>query len=228
MSGPRLKLFTLFSRRFVIAVWALLTVLLIAANYRAYAQQPPTTPAPAASAPAPDAPKADPGGVNTGDRTNAANASSAAAFSADDLKKLSDAKDKPASNADLLKVLDTVGQGHIGINFVWTLVTGFLVMFMQVGFAMVETGFCRAKNAAHTMMMNILVYPVGMLGWWIAGFAIMFGTLAASKIGGPPSLGGLPTLNGHEFSVGGFGLCALPVPTCVHGHGRDDPDRCHG
>ena len=42
----------------------------------------------------------------------------------------------------------------VAINFVWTLVAGFLVMFMQAGFAMVETGFTRAKNAAHTMTMN--------------------------------------------------------------------------
>ena len=40
-----------------------------------------------------------------------------------------------------------VDQNRLGINFMWTLVTGFLVMFMQAGFALVETGFCRAKNA---------------------------------------------------------------------------------
>src|SRR5260221_7705101 len=42
------------------------------------------------------------------------------------------------------------GQNRIAINFVWTLVAGFLVMFMQAGFALVETGFTRAKSAAHT------------------------------------------------------------------------------
>src|SRR6266540_4636003 len=44
----------------------------------------------------------------------------------------------------------------VAINFVWTLVAGFLVMFMQAGFAMVETGFTRAKNAAHTITMNFM------------------------------------------------------------------------
>src|SRR5689334_14092559 len=39
-------------------------------------------------------------------------------------------------------------------NFVWVLLCGFLVMFMQAGFALVETGLCRGKNAAHTMSMN--------------------------------------------------------------------------
>ena len=48
----------------------------------------------------------------------------------------------------------------VAINFVWTLVAGFLVMFMQAGFAMVETGFTRAKNAAHTITMNFMVYGI--------------------------------------------------------------------
>ena len=48
-------------------------------------------------------------------------------------------------------------------------------MFMQAGFAIVETGLCRAKNANHTMMMNFMVYGVGMLGYWLIGFAIQDG-----------------------------------------------------
>ena len=72
-------------------------------------------------------------------------------------------------------VVNQVGQNKIAINFVWTLVTGFLVMFMQAGFAIVETGLCRAKNANHTMMMNFMVYGVGMLAYWLIGFAIQMG-----------------------------------------------------
>src|SRR6266702_7092713 len=63
----------------------------------------------------------------------------------------------------------------VAINFVWTLVAGFLVMFMQAGFALVETGFTRAKNAAHTMMMNMVIFALGVVGWFIAGYALMFG-----------------------------------------------------
>ena len=48
-------------------------------------------------------------------------------------------------------------------------------MFMQAGFAVVETGLCRAKNANHTMMMNFMVYGVGMLAYWLIGFAIQMG-----------------------------------------------------
>jgi Amt family ammonium transporter len=58
---------------------------------------------------------------------------------------------------------------------VWTLVTGFLVMFMQAGFMFVETGLCRAKNASHTAAMNFLIYPLGCLAFWVYGFAIGWG-----------------------------------------------------
>ncbi len=67
--------------------------------------------------------------------------------------------------------VNQVGQNKIAINFVWTLIAGFLVMFMQAGFAVVETGLCRAKNANHTMMMNFMVYGVGMLAYWLIGFS---------------------------------------------------------
>src|SRR5262245_21406006 len=79
----------------------------------------------------------------------------------------------PKKGLTLPDLVTMVGQNQIAINFVWTLVTGFLVMFMQAGFAIVETGLCRAKNANHTMMMNFMVYGVGMLAYWIIGFAIL-------------------------------------------------------
>ena len=68
----------------------------------------------------------------------------------------------------------------------WTLLTGFLVMFMQAGFALVETGFCRAKNAAHTMAMNFMIYPIGMMGYWICGFALQMGGVGAIAALGAP------------------------------------------
>ena len=67
------------------------------------------------------------------------------------------------------------GDAGVAINMVWTLVAGFLVMFMQAGFALVETGLCRAKNAAHVMSMNFLVYALGMTGFFICGYALMCG-----------------------------------------------------
>ena len=99
---------------------------------------------------------------------------------------------KDAANPSLVEVMETVGHNKIAINIVWTLITGFLVMFMQAGFAMVETGFTRAKNAAHTMSMNFMVYPIGMLGYWICGFAFQMG-----GVGAVAALGGTPPLTGE-------------------------------
>jgi Amt family ammonium transporter len=96
-------------------------------------------------------------------------------------------------------VVNTVGQNVIASNFIWTLVTGFLVMFMQAGFAIVETGLARAKNANHTMMMNFMVYGVGMLAYWLIGFAIQMGGVAPNT-----NLGGLAPLN-HEVTMSLFG-----------------------
>ena len=92
-----------------------------------------------------------------------------------------------------------VGQNKIAINFTWTLITGFLVMFMQAGFAMVEAGLCRVKNANHTYMMNFFVYACGLFAYWIIGFAIQMGGAA-----GNGNLGGLQPLSG-EFPVALFG-----------------------
>ncbi|MDQ3258507.1 MAG: ammonium transporter [Acidobacteriota bacterium] len=77
------------------------------------------------------------------------------------------------------EVANEVGKTKIAINYVWVLVAAFLVMFMQAGFALAETGFTRAKNAAHTMAMNLMCYPLGMIGFWICGFALMMGGYGA-------------------------------------------------
>ncbi|HWA71127.1 MAG TPA: ammonium transporter [Polyangiaceae bacterium] len=81
------------------------------------------------------------------------------------------------------------------LNIVWTLVAGFLVMFMQAGFALVETGLTRAKNVAHTMGMNFLVYSLGMLSFWAVGFGLQMG-----GVGALTTLGG-DTVLSHEYTV---------------------------
>jgi Amt family ammonium transporter len=98
------------------------------------------------------------------------------------------------------EVAATAGHNKISINIMWTLITGFLVMFMQAGFAMVETGFTQKKNVAHTMAMNFLVYALGVLGFWICGFAFMFG--GGLNIG---ALGGASGVTSHEVTVHLFG-----------------------
>ena len=61
------------------------------------------------------------------------------------------------------------------IDFVWVLISAFLVFMMQGGFAMVETGFTRAKNATNIMMKNLIDFCIGALAFWAVGFGIMFG-----------------------------------------------------
>ncbi|MBL8062856.1 MAG: hypothetical protein JNK32_07555, partial [Anaerolineales bacterium] len=70
---------------------------------------------------------------------------------------------------------DQVNDLTLGINIMWMIIGGFMVFFMQAGFALVETGFTRNKNVAHTMMMNIMVFCVGAVGYWLTGFAFQFG-----------------------------------------------------
>jgi len=61
------------------------------------------------------------------------------------------------------------------INIVWTCIAAFLVFFMQAGFAMVETGFTRAKNAVNIIMKNLMDFSVGSLAFFLVGFGLMFG-----------------------------------------------------
>jgi Amt family ammonium transporter len=78
------------------------------------------------------------------------------------------------SNAEAIQLVQT----HA--NYVWTLVAAVLVFFMQAGFAMVEAGFTRAKNAVNIMMKNLMDFAMGSLFFWAIGFGLMFG---ASKTG---------------------------------------------
>jgi ammonium transporter, Amt family len=111
--------------------------------------------------------------------------------------------DVPAADSKvgvtLPDVANQVGQNKIAVNFVWTLITGFLVMFMQAGFAMVESGLTRVKNANHTYMMNFFVYTCGLFSYWIIGFAIQMGAAAGNS-----NLGGLNSL-ASEHSLSLFG-----------------------
>ena len=110
-----------------------------------------------------------------------------------------DGKGDVPANLTIPDIYDRVAHNLVSINMVWTLITGFLVMFMQAGFMFVETGLCRAKNAAHTAAMNFMIYPLGCLAFWTYGFAIGWGNWWNGPV--PPgwyaSLGpGLSVLNG--------------------------------
>jgi ammonium transporter, Amt family len=63
----------------------------------------------------------------------------------------------------------------IGIDTVWVLITGFLVFFMQLGFAILETGMIRQTAAVNALLENFLEAGVGAIGWWVIGFGLAFG-----------------------------------------------------
>jgi ammonium transporter, Amt family len=139
-----------------------------------------------------------------------------------DAALVSTAKNEEAPTGPLDELLKSNESQTWAINTVWTLIMGFLVMFMQAGFAMVETGFTRAKNVAHTMSMNFMVYAIGMLGFWFSGFGIMFGgTGGAGSVSTVATLGPevgatLNSLMGVQIGssfwgfMGGTGFCLPP------------------
>lgn len=71
----------------------------------------------------------------------------------------------------------------MAINTVWTLIAAFLVFFMQAGFAMVESGLTRAKNASNIIMKNLMDFSIGSLVFFAVGFALMFGEDKGGFIG---------------------------------------------
>jgi Amt family ammonium transporter len=88
-----------------------------------------------------------------------------------------DAPPTPESN----KIAIDLVQTHA--DYVWTLVAAALVFFMQGGFALVETGFTRAKNAINIMMKNLMDFSVGTVAFWAVGFGIMFGVSSTGWFG---------------------------------------------
>lgn len=124
----------------------------------------------------------DPTGTNTGNRT--------------DLSVNSGASPAEQGKA----VLDEIGHTRVSLNFVWVFLGAILVFFMQAGFALLETGFCQKKNALHVMMTNFMIFGIAVIGFYILGFAIMFGGL------GPlATLGGKSILS-RELTIGGWGF----------------------
>src|SRR5260221_14698312 len=78
------------------------------------------------------------------------------------------------------QVAAAASDATLSINIMWMIIGGFLVFFMQAGFALVETGFTRNKNVTHTMMMNMMVFGIGAVGYWLTGFAFQFGAVNAA------------------------------------------------
>ena len=183
----------------------LVTIMALCLAPLGLAQAPPAAPAAAAPAAAPAAAAAPaPKPITDADLANAPVPSADARAKGDpDGSLTGTASDVTVSDAKkgltIGDLANQVGQNKIAINFVWTLITGYLVMFMQLGFAVLETGLARAKNANHTMMMNLAVYGVGMFAYWLIGFAIQMG-----GVGAVANLGGTPPLSA-EYAINLFG-----------------------
>jgi len=88
-----------------------------------------------------------------------------------------DAAPTVLTNAEAVKGVQT------NLDYVWTLVAAALVFFMQAGFAMVETGFTRAKSAVNIMMKNLMDFAMGSIFFWAIGFGIMFGATSTGWFG---------------------------------------------
>ncbi len=65
---------------------------------------------------------------------------------------------------------------------IWLVLAAIVVMFMHIGFAMIETGFCRAKNALNTVTMNLMIFPLSCLAFWVYGFAVGWGNFSSGAV----------------------------------------------
>lgn len=97
-----------------------------------------------------------------------------------------------------------ISDNSVSINAMWVLIAAALVFFMQAGFALVETGFTRAKNVAHTMMMNMMVFCIGAIGYYLVGFAFQFGGVNFTY----PALGHLTEWNFAPTTLGTWATAA--------------------
>ena len=77
----------------------------------------------------------------------------------------------------------SVDEVQLNLDIVWTAVAAFLVFFMQAGFALVETGFTRAKNACNIIMKNLMDFSIGSMMWFLVGFGLMFGAGGSGLFG---------------------------------------------
>jgi ammonium transporter, Amt family len=159
--------------------------------------------------------QADPAGITTGDKTNAVDAGGNAFVVPEPTdktdpdyaakKKAFDEYQAQAAKEPLaVKLADSVGHVRIATNFGWTLNTGYLVLFMQAGFALLTCGLVRKKNAAHLMMLNFAAYVFAFLAYYVCGYAFQFGAVAINAA--PAGLGGTPTLNSFLIGSGQWGF----------------------
>ncbi len=159
-------------------------------------------------------PKPDPSGISTGDKTSVVDAGGNSFVVTEptdkkapdyptNKKNFDDYQAQAAKEPLAVKLADSVGHVRVATNFAWTLNTGYLVLFMQAGFALLTCGLVRKKNAAHLMMLNFAAYVFAALAYYAIGYAFQFGAVAINAA--PANIGGLPTLNHFLIGSGGWG-----------------------
>lgn len=162
-----------------------------------------------------DGPKPDPAGTATGDKTSVVDAAGnpfvppeptdkSAPDYAQKKKDFDDYQAQAAKEPLATKLADGMGHVRIATNFAWTLNTGYLVLFMQAGFALLTCGLVRKKNAAHLMMLNFAAYVFAFLAYYAVGYAFQFGAIAINAA--PSNLGGTPALNHFLIGHGQWGF----------------------
>jgi len=125
----------------------------------------------------------------------------------------------PAATPTPVEALTTkVGDLQFMANTVWTLICGMLVFWMNAGFATLEAGLCRRKNAVHILAKNFIVFAVSSAAYWVAGFGMMFGpSIIGGSDGGKGFMGWsgmFPTL--LDATSGDFpGIAFAQVPVGV-------------
>ncbi|HVN78014.1 MAG TPA: ammonium transporter [Terriglobia bacterium] len=160
-------------------------------------------------------PKPDPSGIATGDKTTVVDAAGnpfvvpepadkSAADYAKSKRDFDDFQAQATKEPLATKLADAVGHLRIATNFGWTLNTGYLVLFMQAGFALLTCGLVRKKNAGHLMMLNFAAYVFAFLAYYACGYAFQFGAVAVNAA--PTNLGGTPTLNKFLIGSGQWGF----------------------
>lgn len=88
-----------------------------------------------------------------------------------------------AGSANLPAGAETITKLQVSIDTIWVLITGFLVFFMQAGFAMLEAGFSQQKGVVNALIENFIDAAVTILVWWAVGFGIAYGTSAGGLLG---------------------------------------------
>jgi Amt family ammonium transporter len=73
------------------------------------------------------------------------------------------------------EMADAIASQKVALDTIWVMVAAFLVFFMNLGFALVESGFCRAKNTVNILFKNFVVFAVASIAFLVVGFGVMFG-----------------------------------------------------